>query len=91
MPEEQKITITEEQQNLYLSLIDELLKCPNGKEPEILLAKSELLDAGFIHTVLQVAAALAHQGNSDGAEFLVHIARELSKELGFYPKLSEQE
>ncbi|CDN14113.1 hypothetical protein RintRC_6497 [Richelia intracellularis] len=91
MAEEEKITITEEQQNLYLSLIDELLKCPNGKEPEILLAKPELLDAGFIHTVLQVAGSFAHQGNSDGAAFLVHIARELSKELGFYPQLSEQE
>ena len=85
MAEQQKIDLTEEQQNLYFSLIDELLKCPNGKEPEILSAKPELLDAGFIQTLVQVATSFAHQGNSDGAEFLVHIARELSKELGLYP------
>ncbi|MDJ0619473.1 MAG: hypothetical protein QNJ63_22470 [Calothrix sp. MO_192.B10] len=85
------MTITEERQNLYFSLIDRLLKCPNGQEPEILEAEPELLDAGFIHTILQVSAAFAHQGNSDGAEFLVHIARELSKQLGLYPQVPNQE
>jgi hypothetical protein len=91
MAEEQKITISEERQNLYFSVIDQLLKCPNGEEPEILSSQSELLDAGFIHTALQVAAAFAHQGNSDGAEFLIHIARELAKELGLYPQLPKEE
>ena len=91
MTEETKFVITQERQNSYFNLIDELLKCPNGQEPEILAGKPELLDAGFIHTVLQVAAAFAHQGNSEGAEFLIHIARELSKELGLYPQVSNQE
>lgn len=91
MTEKEQITITEERQNLYFGLIDRLLKCPNGQEPETLEAEPELLDAGFIHTTLQVAAAFAHQGNSEGAEFLIHIARELSKQLGLYPQIPNQE
>ncbi|MDJ0734050.1 MAG: hypothetical protein QNJ47_08220 [Nostocaceae cyanobacterium] len=87
MTEENKFVITQERQDLYFNLIDDLLKCPNGQEPEILQAQPELLDAGFIHTILQVAAAFAHQGNGEGAEFLIHIARELSKQLGLYPQV----
>ncbi|NWF61240.1 MAG: hypothetical protein HXY43_18790 [Fischerella sp.] len=83
--------MTEERQNLYFDLIDKLLTCPNGQEPEILEANSELLDAGFIQTMLQVAAVFAHQGNEDGAKFLIHVARELSKQLGLYPEVPNKE
>lgn len=61
---------TQERQTSYFNLIDELLQCPNGQEPEILEAKAELIDAGFVETIVQVATAFAHQGNQDGAQFL---------------------
>jgi hypothetical protein len=79
----------EERHTLYCNLIDELLKCPNGQEPEILDAQPELIDSGLIHTMLQVATMFAHEGNQDGAQFLFFIARELSKQLGLYPDFSQ--
>ncbi|MFQ4141641.1 hypothetical protein [Chlorogloeopsis sp. ULAP02] len=85
------MTLTEERQNQYFELIDKLLKCPNGEEPEILEAQPELIDAGLIQTILQVATVFAHQSNEEGAKFLIHIARELSKELGLYPEVPNKE
>ena len=82
---------SEERQNQYYALIEQLLKCPNGKEPEIIEANTELLDAEFIKSIMQVATSFAHNGNEDGAKFLIHIARELSKQLGFYPQVANKE
>ncbi|MEB3216502.1 MAG: hypothetical protein VKN72_09755 [Nostocales cyanobacterium 94392] len=82
---------SEQRQNQYYILIEELLKCPNGKEPELIEANSELLDAEFIKLMMQVATSFAHNGNEDGAKFLIHIARELSKQLGFYPQVPNKE
>lgn len=81
--------ISEERQNQYFQLIDKLLKTPNGQEPEVLQANSELIDADFIRIALRVATIFAHEDNQEGAKFLIHIARELSKELGFYPDVSQ--
>ncbi|MGD1873037.1 MAG: hypothetical protein ACFB02_08275 [Mastigocoleus sp.] len=89
MTEQQQIT--EERQNQYFALIDELLRCPNGQEPEVLKTHSQLLDADFIKIALRVATVFAHDGNQEGAEFLIHIARELSKELGLYPDIPEEQ
>ncbi|MBD2773896.1 hypothetical protein [Iningainema tapete] len=83
--------MTEERQTQYFNLIDRLLSCPNGNEPEVLQAQPELLDAGLIQTMMQVATMFAHEGNEDGAKFLIHVSRELSKELGFYPEVSNKE
>ncbi|TAF09399.1 MAG: hypothetical protein EAZ77_05165 [Nostocales cyanobacterium] len=82
--------MSEERQTQYFNLIDELLRCPNGQEPEILESQPELIDSGFIHTMLQVATMFAHEGNQDGAQFLFFIARELAKQLGLYPDLSNE-
>lgn len=70
---------------LYCELIDKLVRCPNGKEPEVLDENIELVDAGFISVLMQVGQAQIHQGNQDGAKFLFHVARELAKQLGLYP------
>ncbi|NEP00031.1 MAG: hypothetical protein F6K58_15390 [Symploca sp. SIO2E9] len=78
----------QERQDDYLNLIDELIKCPNGKEPEVLEAKPELMDAGLVQMLVKVATALAHQGNQETSGFLIHVARELSKVLGLYPDAS---
>ncbi len=83
--------MSEQRQELYFNLIDQLLRCPNGEEPEVLQAHLELIDAGLVQTMLQVATGFAHQGNQDGAQFLIHVARELSKELGLYPQVPNKE
>ncbi|NMG22327.1 hypothetical protein [Brasilonema bromeliae] len=83
--------MTAQREDLYFNLIDQLLRCPNGQEPEVLEAKPELLDAGLIQTMLQVASGFAHNNNPDGAQFLIHVARELSKELGLYPEIPKKE
>ncbi|MBE9059222.1 hypothetical protein [Sphaerospermopsis sp. LEGE 08334] len=82
--------MSEERQTQYFNLIDELLRCPNGQEPEILEAQPELVDSGLIHTMLQVATMFAHEGNQDGAQFLFFIAKELAKQLGLYPDISNE-
>ncbi|MDY7022206.1 MAG: hypothetical protein SWJ54_12750 [Cyanobacteriota bacterium] len=81
--------MTANRQDLYYNLIDELMKCPNGQEPEVLSNHEDLLDEGFIKSVMQVATMMAHENNQDAAKFLIHIARELSKALGLYPELSQ--
>jgi len=82
--------MTEQRQSLYFDLIDKLISCPNGQEPEILEQDAELIDAGFVNTIVQVATVFAHEGNEDGAKFLIHIARELSQEMGLYPDVSDK-
>ncbi len=77
-------------QSLYFELIDELLACPNGAEPDILNSKPDLLDAGFVQTLMQAASYFAHQDNPDAARFLVFIARELAHQLGLYSQPQPQ-
>jgi hypothetical protein len=83
--------MTAEREAQYLNLIEQLLRCPNGQEPEILAAQPELLDAGLVQMMIQLATGMAHHDNHDGARFLVHVARELAKQLGLYPQTSTQE
>jgi hypothetical protein len=79
---------TEQRQDLYLTLIDQLLRCPNGQEPEVLDAHLDLIDAGLIQAMVQVATMMAHENNPDGAKFLIHVARQLAIQLGLYPQVS---
>ena len=46
----------------YLELIQTLLNCPNGDEPQILQDNSELLDVEFLETCELVAEKMAQQG-----------------------------
>jgi hypothetical protein len=78
--------MSEQRQELYLDLIDRLIKCPNGQEPDVLDSQRDLLDEGFVKTLMQVATMMAHQNNEDGAKFLIFLARQLSKEMGLYPE-----
>ena len=82
--------MTDERQTQYFNLIDELLQCPNGQEQEVLEAQPELIDSGLVQSMLQVATMFAHQGNQDGAQFLFFVAKQLAKELGLYPEVSDQ-
>jgi hypothetical protein len=74
----------------YFALIDRLLACPSGEEPQILNADPGLLDAGFVSALMQTASYFAHQDNSEAAKFLIFIARELSVQLGLYPEAETQ-
>jgi hypothetical protein len=82
--------MAEPSQNEYFDLIDRLLKCPSGQEPEILDAQPDLLNADLVKALMQVAMMMAHQDNQDAAKFLIHVARQLSKELGLYPQVSPE-
>ena len=79
--------MTESRREQYFNLIDQLMRCPNGEEPNVLTSNSELLDQGFIESLVQVSTMMAHENNPDGAKFLIHIARQLAKELGLYPEV----
>lgn len=72
----------------YFQLIDRLLHCPNGKEPEILNENADLIDENFVRTTLEVATFMSHENNQEGAKFLFFIARQLAKELGLYPDIA---
>lgn len=78
--------MTPQRQEQYFNLIDELLRCPNGGEPELLSANAELIDSDLIKTLVQVGTMMAHENNPDGAKFLFHVARELAQQIGLYPQ-----
>ncbi|MEO0853662.1 MAG: hypothetical protein AAFY15_09190, partial [Cyanobacteria bacterium J06648_11] len=73
----------------YFDLIDRLLKCPSGTEPEVLDSSPELLDAGLVEALVQATAFFAHQNNPRAAEFLAFTAKELARQLGLYPHVEE--
>lgn len=79
-----------QRQEEYFKLIDRLLRCPNGKEPEILDASADLIDESLIRTIMQVATIMAHENNQEGSKFLIFIARQLARQLGLYPELSTE-
>ena len=83
-------TTDNQRQEEYFKLIDRLLRCPNGKEPEILDASADLIDENLIRTIMQVATIMAHENNQEGSKFLIFIARQLARELGLYPELSNE-
>lgn len=74
-----------DRENLYAALIDKLFQCPSGEEPEVLDSHSDLLDEGLIKMMVRVATYYAHHDNQDAAKFLIHVARELAKQLGLQP------
>ncbi len=75
-------------QEQYFQLIDRLLRCENGSEPEVLNESADLIDEEFVRSVLEVATFMSHENNQEGARFLFFIARQLAKELGLYPDVT---
>ena len=72
---------TNPQPDAYYTLIDELLQCPSGSEPEVLAQHPELLNAQLVQTMLQVAAMMAHNNQQEPSQFLVFVARKLADNL----------
>lgn len=77
----------EERHEAYLNLIKALLTFPSGESTTILNANPDLIGAGLVQTMLEVAADLIALGNLDGAKFLMNVAGQL---MGVYePPLQE--
>ena len=64
----------EQRVQAYLSLIQELLECPSGEEPQILNRHLELVDEGFVPVCELVAAQLQQAGQENQAQFLWNVA-----------------
>jgi CHAT domain-containing protein len=65
----------------YLNLIQALLSCPNGQEEQILDAHANLIDAGLVQTVIQVAEVMKQRGNSDTANWLQNFSIQLNQRI----------
>ncbi|MEQ8466433.1 CHAT domain-containing protein [Coleofasciculus sp. E1-EBD-02] len=73
----------EQRLQAYLTLINALLTCPSGEEGQkILQDNAELVDAGLVATMAQVAEALAERGDENAAQFLIGMANQLGELLG---------
>ncbi|BDI14966.1 hypothetical protein ANSO36C_07680 [Nostoc cf. commune SO-36] len=70
--------MNEQRLQAYNQLIQTLLNCPSGKEPEILAANKELLDADFVQVVVAAAEHFAQQGEENTAEWLRNLATYLT-------------
>ncbi|MBF2095642.1 MAG: CHAT domain-containing protein [Synechococcales cyanobacterium K44_A2020_017] len=71
----------EQRMQAYITLIEQLLSCCQGQEGGLLQADPDLLDAGLIATMEQVAAYLENQG-SGNAQGLRQLAAQLAEALG---------
>ncbi|MGF1672143.1 MAG: CHAT domain-containing protein [Rivularia sp. (in: cyanobacteria)] len=76
--------MNEQRQQAYLNLIRSLLDSPSGEESEILAAHQDLLDAGLVQKMLEIASNLLRHGELDQANHLMNIA---GQQLGVYSKL----
>ncbi|MBE9207279.1 CHAT domain-containing protein [Nostoc sp. LEGE 06077] len=68
----------EQRLQAYYQLIESLLSCPSGEEPEILAANTELLDADFVQVVAAAAEHSAQQGQENTANWLRNLATYLT-------------
>jgi hypothetical protein len=64
----------------YVNLIIELLNCPSGEEAQILEKNAELVDAGLVQIMVEVAEIIALKGDVN-ADWLQNIAAQLAKTL----------
>ena len=70
--------MNEQRLHAYNQLIQNLLDCPSGEEPEILAANTELLDADFVQVIVAAAEHFAQQGEENTAERLRNLATYLT-------------
>jgi tetratricopeptide (TPR) repeat protein len=77
--------MNEQRQEAYLVLIQQLLSCPRGEEPEILAANQDLKSPDLVQVMLEMASNLRWQGELNQANRLMNIAGHL---LGVYGNLS---
>jgi tetratricopeptide (TPR) repeat protein len=66
----------------YLNLIQALLQCPQGEEIAILQAHQELIDEGFLLTLMAMAEKLKEDHRENEANFLMGLAENLAQAMG---------
>jgi CHAT domain-containing protein len=71
--------MNEQRLQAYYQLIESLLSCPSGEEPEILAANQELLDTGFVQVVAAVAEHFAQEGEENTANWLKNLALNIAE------------
>ncbi|MGF1934492.1 MAG: hypothetical protein RM347_008830 [Nostoc sp. ChiQUE02] len=81
--------MNEQRLQVYYQLIKSLLNSPDGEEPEILAANTELLDARFLQVLAAVANHFAQQGEENTANWLRNLATQLTPEDNERRRISE--
>ncbi|MCF3609107.1 CHAT domain-containing protein [Planktothrix agardhii 1033] len=61
----------------YTNLIQQLLSCPKGEEPQILQDNQELLDRDLSQVLLEESQHLLQVGRIQEAEFLINLSQQL--------------
>jgi CHAT domain-containing protein len=67
----------EEITQIYHSLIEAILSCPNGQEGQILKDNFDLLDLGLLETMQQVAKTFMEEGEEDTSHWLLNLASQI--------------
>lgn len=80
--------MNQKRQEAYLNLIQQLLDCPSGEEPEILRANQELLDADFLQVLEAVAQMCFQQGDENTANWLRNLGNQLVEALNLSLQLN---
>ena len=71
----------EQRAQAYVNLIEQLLTCANGEEPNILQANQELIHPEFLQVMENYATGLEEQGNNNPAAWLRNMAQQLRQFL----------
>ncbi|BBH42345.1 hypothetical protein myaer102_49910 [Microcystis viridis NIES-102] len=62
--------MNEQRAQAYVNLIEQLLACADGEEPNILQANQELIDPEFLQVMENYATGLEQQGHNNPAAWL---------------------
>ena len=74
----------------YIQLIEGLLNCRSGEEAsQILNANRDLVDAGLVQTMGQVATMLQERGDQQAADLLINLASQLIEALAMSGNATE--
>lgn len=81
----------EERLQSYLNVINQLLTCENGQEPDILRRNQALIDGGLVQAMERVAGVLTQRGDSQQGEWLRQLANQLELGLASPSRLEKTE
>lgn len=79
------IDMSNERYQNYRDLVYELLKCSGEERLEVLADRPELIDAGLVETLSQIAAELIAGGDFDEAQQLQILATRINADLAKVP------
>ncbi|WP_414580784.1 CHAT domain-containing protein [Scytonema sp. PCC 10023] len=82
--------MNEKRLDAYLNLINELLVCSSGEESLILNANWQLVDAGLVKIMAQVADEFKDKGDQDSADFLIATAHLIKQTLQSPRKITDR-